>query len=203
MGTDQVIGQRIRRASTLALVLAIGAVGTASAQDASPTANASPALVMASAIPGASGGAPREVVRTETGAIDACALLTSAQIEAVIGSPVVETTPYGDRECRWTVGPLAAFPGRDAPWIDASFYENDLLMLQVAASAGPDGVTAIEGLGDRAFRTSQGSHLWVQHGQDVVAIVSGLPGVSDDSDASRIASDAIEVLFARLILDQL
>ena len=93
MGTDQVIGQRIRRASMLALVLAVGAVGMASAQDASPTANASPALVMASAIPGASGGAPREVVRTETGAIDACALLTSAQIEAVIGSPVVETTP--------------------------------------------------------------------------------------------------------------
>ena len=203
MGTDQVIGPRIRRASMLALVLAIGAVGAVSAQDASPAANASPALVMASASPGASGGTPREVVRTETGAINACALLTSTQIEAVIGSPVVETTPYGDAECRWTVGPLAAFPGRDAPWIGARFYGDDLLMFQVAADPGPDGVTAIEGLGDRAFRTNQYSHLWVQHGQDSVAIGSGLTGESDDSDASRIAAEAMEVLFARLILDQL
>ena len=114
---------------------------------------------------------------------------------------MVVTTPYGDTECRWTIGPLAAIPGRTDPWLDAQSFANDLLMLQVEAGAGPGGVTAIEGLGDRAFRTSQYRHLWVQHGQDVFVVRSGLTGLSDDSEASQTAAEAIELLFARLILD--
>lgn len=203
MGTDHNFRQRIQRASMLVLALAVSAGGAASAQDSSPGIGTSPALAMASASPGASAGTPREVVRNESGAINACELLTAVQIEGVVGSPVVVATPYGGTECRWTVGPLTAMPGRADPWLDALFYENELPMLHVEEDAGLGGVTAIEGLGDRAFRTSQYRHLWVQHGQDVFVVRSGLVGLSDDTEASQTAAEAIELLFARLILDQL
>ena len=61
----------------------------------------------------------------------------------------------------------------------------------------------IDGLGDRAFRTNLYPHLWVQHGQDVFVVGSRLTSSTDDSEASRAIAEETEVLFARLILDQL
>jgi hypothetical protein len=152
---------------------------------------------------GATPGDGGSVKRDSVGAVDACALLSAEQIEAVAGTAVVETTPYGTAECRWTVEPLAGFPGSETPWLDVQFFENDDPMRGVEAAPGTEGVVPIGGLGDRAFRTNVNRHLWVQHGSDVFVVRSSLPGLADESESSRAAAEAIEVLLARLVLDQL
>jgi hypothetical protein len=156
-----------------------------------------------SSSPEATSSGDSTIKRDSAGAVDPCALLTLAQIEAVIGTPVVETIPYGDIECRWKVKPLAAFPGSVDPWLDVQFFPNDTQMRDVEAAPGTEGVVAIGGLGDRAFRTNQNRHLWVQHGNDVFVVRSSLTDLSDESEINRSAAEAIEVFLARLVLDQL
>lgn len=175
------------------------ASGGAGAAAASRGASASAPAAASSAISGGAGA----VTRVASGAIKACDLLTAAQIEIAIGTPVVEPVDYGEIECRWRVQPLAAFEGSEDPWIDVQFFENDLPMLAVEAAPATNGVVAIDGLGDRAFRTNDFRHLWVQHGSDVFVVRSRLRAITDESEASRDAAEAIEVLMARLVLDQL
>jgi len=141
------------------------------------------------------------VTRNAAGAIDPCALLTWAQIEAAIGSPVTAMVAYGDIECRWTVAPLAALPGSVDPWIGLQFWENESPMLHVETGNG--GVTPVEGLGDRAYRTNLYPHLWVKHGTDVFVVGSRLRSLADDPEATRAVTEAVEDRFARLVLDQL
>ena len=202
MATHGLSGQRLRLAAILALSAALAVSVGATAQDVSPVPVVSPwPSASAPADPFASPGAARVVKRNAAGAIDPCALLTTAQIEAALGGPVTAMVAYGDIECRWTLGPLAAFPDRVEPWIGVQFWENDLPMLHVEAGNG--GVTPVEGLGDRAYRTNLYPHLWVKHGTDVFVVGSSLMGLADDSEASRAVADAMEERFARLILDQL
>lgn len=143
------------------------------------------------------------VKRDASGAVNACALLTPSQIEAAIGTPVLATTPYGEIECRWTVEPLPALPGSIDPWLDVQFWPADTQMRDVEAAPATGGVVAIDGLGDRAFRTNETRHLWVKHGTDVFVVRSRLGALGDESEASQAAAEAIEVLLARLMLDQL
>lgn len=164
----------------------------------------------ASNLPGAASTSPAEtsanaggVKRGATGAIDACQLLTSAQIEGAIGTPVTEATNYADIECRWTVKPLAAFPGSQDPWVDVQFFGNDLPMKHIEADPGTKGVVAIDALGDRAFRTNVNRQMWVQHGSDAFVVRSRFRGPNDDTDKSRDAAEALELLMARLVLAQL
>lgn len=196
-----------RRPVRLAAMLSLAAVMTGCAAGAAPSGGAAtPASVapgVSSSVPGSTTGAAGGVTRGATGAIDACALLTSAQIQAAIGTPVTEAINYGDIECRWRVTPLAAFPGSQDPWVDVQFYENDLPMKHIESDPGTKGVVAIDGLGDRAFRTNVNRHMWVQHGSDVFVVRSSLPSLSDDTEKSRDAAEALEVLLARLVLSQL
>jgi len=141
--------------------------------------------------------------RDASGAIDACALVNVAQIGEAIGTPAIEAVPYGGAECRWKVTPLIQFPGSVDPWVDVQFFAGDTEMRAVEVAPGTNGVVAIEGLGDRAFRTNQYRHLWVKHGSDVFVVRSSLTALGDDTEVSRAAAEAIEVLLARLVLDQL
>lgn len=152
---------------------------------------------------GAPAGGGSSVKRDASGAINPCALLTPSQIEAAVGTPVVATIPYGEIECRWTVKPLPVLPGSVDPWLDVQFWPNDKQMLDVEAASATGGVVAIDGLGDRAFRTNEFRHLWVKHGTDVFVVRSRLGALGDESETSRAAAEVIEVLLARLVLDQL
>jgi hypothetical protein len=152
---------------------------------------------------GAAAGGNSEIKRDASGAVNPCALLTPSQIEAAVGTGVVATVPYGDIECRWTVKPLPAFPGSADPWLDVQFWPNDAQMRDVEAAPATGGIVAIDGLGDRAFRTNEFRHLWVKHGTDVFVVRSRLGALGDESETSRAAAEVIEVLLARLVLDQL
>lgn len=186
-----------RRPFRLAAVALLAAAMTGCAGGSAPSAGTTAGF---SDAPAAGGGS---VKRDASGAVNPCALLTPAQIEAAVGTPVVGTIPYGEIECRWTVTPLPALPGSVDPWLDVQFWPNDTQMRDVEAAPGTGGVVAIGGLGDRAFRTNQYRHLWVQHGTDVFVVRSRLGALGDESEASRAAAEAIEVLLARLVVDQL
>lgn len=197
----------------LSVALVVGACGGAVPSAGTGAAQASASPVVASVVPTGSpplaavspgnllpGGA---IQRTDTGVINACALLPVAELEAATGTSVVATTPYGDAECRWTVRPLASLPNADGPWLDLQFWPNDLTMKAVEIAPGTEGVVAIDGLGDRAFRTNRNRHLWVTRGRDVFVIRSRLMDVADESQVAQAAGEAVEMLLARLVLAQL
>lgn len=203
MSFDDVGRGSVRLVAVLVLAAAMGGCAGGSAPGGSTGGAASGPSAVASTGSGATTGGDHGIKRDASGAVDPCALLTAAQIEAAIGTPVVEAVPYGGIECRWTVKPLPAFAGSEDPWLDVQFFENDKPMLHIEADPGTKGVVAIDGLGDRAFRTNVNRHLWVQHGSDVFVVRSRLSALTDDSETSRAAAEAIEALLARLVLDQL
>ncbi len=131
-----------------------------------------------------------------------CALLTSAEIEAAIGTAVIKATDHGGIECRWTVKPLPTHPKEIDPWVAISLH-NDMAMREVEAAPGTNGVTAINGLGERAYRTNAFHHLWVKQGDHVFVAKSRLIGFSDKSDATLAVTDDIEVRLARLLMTKL
>lgn len=184
----------------LAVVISGCASGSAASAGAGSSTSGAPApSAGSSAASVGTGSVKRDVI----GAVEACALLTAEQIEAAIGTAVTETVPYGTAECRWTVEPLPEFPGSERPWLDVQFFENDNPMRAVEVAPGTEGVVAVDGLGDRSFRTNVNHHLWVQYGTDVFVVRSSLPAISDETEASQAAAEAIEVLLARLVLDEL
>ena len=187
-----------------ALAACGGATPSASAGAAGSGAGASAATATAataaSVAPGSTAGT---AARGADGAVKACALLSSEALEAAVGTHVIEAVPYGDPECRWRVEPLPAFPGAADTWLDVQFFANDLPMQAVESAPDTKGVVAVDGLGDRAFRTNAFHHLWVKHGSDVFVVRSRLRALGDDSEASRFAGEALEVLLARAVLAQL
>ncbi len=212
IGISQAVGQRL---ASLAVAGALSACGGATATGAttgaaSPPAGTGAATAAATGAP-ANGTTPTStapssgssVARAADGAVNACALMPAAAIQAAIGTSVVEAVPYGDAECRWRVEPLPAFPGATDTWVDVQFFANDIPMTHVEAAPDTGGVTAVDGLGDRAFRTNSFHHLWVKHGSDVYVVRSRMRSLSDTTDASRTAGEAIEVLLARAVLAQL
>jgi hypothetical protein len=130
-----------------------------------------------------------------------CTLMTAAEIEAAIGTPVTKATDYGGLECRWTVKPLASHASEVDPWIAVSFH-NDRAMNEVEVAPGTKGVVAVAGLGDRAYRTNVYRHLWVKKGNDVFVTKSKLTGF-ETTDATFAVTDDIEVRLARLVLTKL
>lgn len=203
MRFDDVTIRTRRLVGVLSLVIAVGGCAGGSASAGGVGTGVPSTQGVASGTSATTSDSGGEVKRAADGTVDPCALLTPAQIEVAIGTPIVKTTPYGDIECRWTVKPLSAFAGSVDPWIDVQFWPNDKPMLHVEADPGTNGVVAIDGLGDRAFRTNVNRHLWVQHGNDVFVVRSRLSALTDESETSRAATEAIEVLLARLVLDQL
>jgi hypothetical protein len=148
-------------------------------------------------------GAPASAVVAAAGARrDPCALMTSAEIEAAIGTPVVKATGYGGIECRWTIKPLPAHPNKVDPWVAISLH-NDMAMHEVEVAPGTNGVAAINGLGERAFRTNAFHHLWVKQGSNVFVAKSHLIGFNDRNEKTVAAADDIEVRLARLVLTKL
>ena len=203
MKFDNVMHRPVRLAAVVLIAAVLSGCAGSSTPGGGAGAPTSSASVPASGSSGATASGASAVKRNASGAVDPCALLTPALIEAAIGTPVVATIPYGDIECRWTVKPLPAFPGSENPWLDVQFWPTDTQMLAVEAAPETKGVVAIDGLGDRAFRTNQYHHLWVKHGSDVFVIGSRLGALTDESATTRAAAEAIEVLLARLVLDQL
>lgn len=193
----------VHLAAVLVLSIATAGCGAGAAPGDGGATSGAPTAPAASVGVDATSDGSASVKRDAAGAVEACALLSVEQIKAVVGSAVTEAVPYGTAECRWTVQPLTDFAGSERPWVDVQFFENDYWMRSVEAAPGTNGVVAIDGLGDRAFRTNQFRHLWVQRGSDVFVVRSSLPALTDESEASRAAAEAIESALARLVLDQL
>ena len=152
--------------------------------------------------PAAAPGATPSIAAPAAGAArKPCALITSAEVEAAIGTPVTKATDYGSLECRWFVKPLASHPKETNPWVAISFH-NDMAMNEVEVAPGTQGVTAIAGLGDRAYRTKAFHHLWVKKGSDVFVTKSSLTGF-EKTEATFAVTDEIETRLARLVLTKL
>jgi hypothetical protein len=188
-----------------ALVAACGGAGgvtTTPGARASLAAGSTQGAAGASIAPAVTTAAVGAVKRSGGGEIQACALLTAAQIQDAIGTVVTEAVNYADKECRWTVEPLDAFPGSQGAWLDVQF-EKDQVMTFIENDPGTEGVLPVNGLGDRAFLTNVNRQLWVQHGTDAFVVRSRLRSLSDDTLKSRDAEEAIRILMARLVLAQL
>jgi hypothetical protein len=149
--------------------------------------------------PGGGDGTATQQPRTSTGgtgvSIDVCALVTAEEIEAIVGEPIAE----GEAEesappffgCRYesdditrvvTIGVIA--------WDDADDAE-------ASFDIGADQYEAVEGIGDRAYRSQPINDITVLSGRYEISV--GLYFVSEDDDdefemAREIASTVIDRL---------
>lgn len=113
------------------------------------------------------------------GAIDACALLTKDEVEAVIGMPVgspqPEESPPPFSGCRYEEDGLTQIVSIGVvAW-------NDVDEAEASFEFGADQYAAVEGLGDRAYNSQPIDDVTVLAGRYELSV--GLYFVSDDDEA--------------------
>ncbi len=128
--------------------------------------------------------------------IDACALLTPAQIGTALGMPVVISLGQGTRACQWT----STKPGSNAVKVTVSFIS--MAGFDAAKSSfGPITSTPVGGLGEDAYYSAMAkpdtTTLRVKKGTSAFTVRVFGGGLSAD-DAANEEKTVAEAALAKL-----
>jgi len=108
-------------------------------------------------------------ILAETVAVDACALVTKAEAEKILGelreAPKPETGIQQEKECNYT--------NKDGAWLKVSVYSSERWGMQkgIVSEMNP---TALPGLGEEAFTVKRGTthEIYIRQGKLILEISS-------------------------------
>jgi hypothetical protein len=137
--------------SALVIAMSLASTGTARAQIEEP------------------GKSPRALPATRFDAIDACSLLTEAEINAAVGVPMLSgrhEDPATLQECNWR-RPIRGLRGPDAPpmtilWLQLFVEPANGCEFDRSKTAPPN-ITSLSGLGEDAYYTEQAGSMMTLH----------------------------------------